>query len=557
MRRARLIASVAALAVALGLTGCAGLPTSGPVSSAEPEAGAQAPLAQHAEGPREGASVRQIVEDFLRASAAGSYDDFEVAKQYLTTKAAETWVPDASITVLEEDPAQALTEQVAPSPTAATPEVRLAGTAVLAVDRQGRQVPSDLLFHGAFQLQRESGEWRIARLPDGIVMTRSAFNNAYARRDVYFYTPDAATPVPDPRWVPRQNLVGGLISALYAGPSAEIAPVVRTAIPAGLAETIPVVDVTGSLASVTVPDEIASLSLPQRTRMAWQLQQTLQGVSGVTRVELVSGREPLTVDPLPSPPDYDLDYLVGVEHREIIRFTDTHTQTLVGRAQLGSVSPRWPATGPLSGQAVVAVSGDRTDLYLFEQGTRRLLAHAAEAFSPPSLDKYGLVWTSTPKQGLAVYDQSGQRLNATTPWGRGESFTKVALTADGSRAVVLLHEAQGRDRVAVATVKRSSEGIELVEAFAIAQPIEEVSDVGWVDATTAVVLSGAGSPEIIVHPVNGLEEIYAAPADAVSLVTGGTAHDLQVAMADRRRQERVGKQWRPVGSAVTDVRYAG
>nr|WP_223875389.1 GerMN domain-containing protein [Nanchangia anserum] len=388
-------------------------------------------------------------------------------------------------------------------------------------------------------------------------MTRSAFNNAYARRDVYFLAADNVTPVPDPRWIPRQNLTAGLVEALYSGPSPELAAAVRTAFPRDVASTSPVVDVTGAVAAVSVPDAIASLPQPQLSRVAWQLERTLSGVAGIERVELISDHDSLAFTRAPTTPTYDLDYLVGVEDGAIVGVGTGATRVLVDRAHTKGMSPRWPAAGPLAGQGVVALNGERTELYLFVDNTRRLLARSTETFSPPHLDRYGFVWTSTPTGGLWVTDAYGQRLSVATPWGDGGVIKKIELTPDGQRALVLMH-ANDRDTLASYVISREGgRPISLISAHPLAQPLTDIADIGWVDCSTAAVLSGSGGREIVVHPINGLEEIYAAPADATTLVTGGTTHDLQVMTDDYHRSERVGKQWRGVGTVLVDAAYPG
>ena len=548
----RLLAVAVAVAVPLGA--CAALPSSGPVTSAVPPAGVYAPLAQHAEGPRDGAGPRQIIEGFQRACTAGVYDNFKVARQFLTKTARQSWNPEESTTVLDEDIGDNLSVQV----TDDSHTVEVSGLVLLAVDAYGRETRSASMYRESFGLVKENGQWRIDRLRDGVTMTRSAFANAYTRRNVYFLSASDAMPVADPRWVARHDLVVNLVKALYQGPVAQIGSAATTAIPAGAAQQDPIVDVSGAMATVTVPRQIGELSSGTLTQAAWQIALTLEGVSGISRVELVYNHRQLPLADLPQPPDYDLDYFVGVKDGAIVRFTDARPQTLLPASALKGRHPRWPAAGPVADQPVVFMADDGKSLLLSSnQQVRTLLT--AEKLTRPSIDRYGYVWTSNPDDGSIpiVVTPEGDVAELTVPWGPEDRVGRVALNSDGTRALVWRYT-DSRDYVAVYTVRRvDGVPVELEPGQAIAAPITSVADIGWVDVTTPIVLAGGADRSVVVSPINGMEDIYAAPPDAVALVAGGTNADVQVLSSDSHRYRRVGRQWRAVGSGIADVAHAG
>lgn len=554
MRTLRSTCAALAATCVLALAGCAGLPKSGPVTSASPETDALVPLAQHAEGPRDGASARQLVADFQRATAAGTYDDFEVARQYLTKRAARTWRPRACVTVLEEDPAQMLTL----NPLPADSEVTVESTPILSIDEQGIGIdlPPGRTYRGSYRLAKVKGQWRIDELPDGVIMSRSAFTNAYARRDVYFLADDL-TPIPDPRWIPRNNLVRGLVAALYVGPSPALAPFVTTAIPPGVANTLPVVDVTGALVSVTVPDEIVSLTQAQRARVAFQLQRTLAGVPGVARVELVSGRTALSLAPLEEPAAYDLDYFVGVHDGDIVRFTDAKARKHETTLLEGTSAARWPAASPLPGRGIAALTDDLKTLYFAEGHSAIQLLADSEQLSPPSVDRFGYIWTSTRSGGILVLAVGQDVRHLELPGPPDAQVRKVMPSVDGSRLLVW-RRGETSDEVLVVAVERG-EGmpVRLANPLPIGADLGVVTDIGWVDPTTPVALTGGESPDVWVLPINGFVDRQTPPRGVVRLVAGGSAHDIQVVTADGQRYERIAKQWRPLGEAVMDMRFGG
>ena len=100
MSSRRLRAAVAAAVVAAALSGCAGIPTSGSVHKGRDlQLERQDAAVQFiAEEPVPNASPVQVVQGFLRASA-DFRGDHEVARMYLTSRAAQRWRPAAETVV--------------------------------------------------------------------------------------------------------------------------------------------------------------------------------------------------------------------------------------------------------------------------------------------------------------------------------------------------------------------------------------------------------------------------------------------------------------------------
>ncbi|MBX4289079.1 hypothetical protein K4G89_23025, partial [Mycobacterium tuberculosis] len=77
------------------------------------------------------------------------------------------------------------------------------------------------------EMVKVDGEWRIAELPDGVVMDITAFTKSYRRYVLYFADPSGNTAVPDLRWlsVPKNQLTQRLLSLLSEGPHGAIGAV--------------------------------------------------------------------------------------------------------------------------------------------------------------------------------------------------------------------------------------------------------------------------------------------------------------------------------------------
>ena len=106
-------AGVAAFAATLLLTGCASIPTSGTVHSAEQAAGSDSAIQQdvqfYPEPPADGASAEQIVRGFLDASGAvepavAGQPDFATARKYLAPDDQTKWQPGNDIQIYDGSP---------------------------------------------------------------------------------------------------------------------------------------------------------------------------------------------------------------------------------------------------------------------------------------------------------------------------------------------------------------------------------------------------------------------------------------------------------------------
>ncbi|WP_345706129.1 hypothetical protein [Kitasatospora paranensis] len=86
----------------------------------------------------------------------------------------------------------------------------------------------------------DKGEWRIDRLPDGLIVDQTNFKNAYRAVHRYFFASSdpsaegaaaaAAVMVPDPIYLRRRtDPLTAAAKALVAGPSRWLAPAVHTA----------------------------------------------------------------------------------------------------------------------------------------------------------------------------------------------------------------------------------------------------------------------------------------------------------------------------------------
>lgn len=301
--RGSLAAAAGLLAVTV-LASCAAVPDSGPVVAGG-EVRADPPAAPRSipEPPQPGDSPEQIVEGFLLATDA--LVDFDVARQYLTRNAAQTWDPGTRIV---HSPASQQIEEVGDG------VVTVTVTAEADITEDGRYTPrrdaeDERDEPRDFLLERdESGEWRIASPPDDVLVSRTAAEFTLRPYPVYFPAQEPAgdgpvTLVPDVRWLPaRSDSATQVVEILLAGPSPPLYDsVVRVEPGRGLTDRgvsvldgVATVDFTGAYL-----DDGFATSADGRLFTA-QIEQSLQELPGIRDVRItVEGRE-IEVSGLPA-----------------------------------------------------------------------------------------------------------------------------------------------------------------------------------------------------------------------------------------------------------------
>lgn len=248
MRAARLSGSIgltaALVAVLLVLTGCASLP-----ESSAPQALGTIDREPTSEGPTPPIAGRDpdlLLRDFLQATADPTNRHL-AARQYMTPAASAQWDDSTSTTIVDK-PDTLLESRDGDR---ATYRIRAQRMAELSADGAYRAVNEPTL-ENKIEMVKVDGEWRIAELPDGVVMDITAFTKSYRRYVLYFADPSGNTAVPDLRWlsVPKNQLTQRLLSLLSEGPHGAIGAVVRNQLAAPVALRGPITKANGD------PDDV-------------------------------------------------------------------------------------------------------------------------------------------------------------------------------------------------------------------------------------------------------------------------------------------------------------
>lgn len=299
------VGAAAVLAVAVSAS-CATVPDSGPVVAGG-EVRAPAPEAPRSipQSPEAGDEPAQIINGFLRATDA--LDRFEVARQFLTDEAAQGWDPGTRI--VHGPPTQ---QVVVAADGAVTITVEAEAEADITED--GRYTPrpateESRVVEQTFVLERDgTGEWRIADLPNDILVSRTAAEFTLRPYPVYFAPsePDGDRPVllvPDLRWLPaRSDSATQVVEVLLEGPSPSLYESVVRFGP-GRRLTDRGVSVSDGIATVDFTNsylEDGFAGSPAGRLFAAQVERSLQELPGVRDVRITVEDRPVDTSALPT-----------------------------------------------------------------------------------------------------------------------------------------------------------------------------------------------------------------------------------------------------------------
>jgi len=547
-------AGMAALLTALAmlLSGCIAIPTSGSVAAAGEVAGDEAPeLVFQPNGPVEGSTPEQIITGFVQA-AIGPQSSYEVARQFLSNGFADQWDPNAGVLVRA---GQQSTSQLDDN------SFELHFSAVASVDGSGQytSLASPQPATVGFDMVRQGGEWRIAETADGIVLTEQYFDDIFEPYPLYFFAPGFQHLVPDLRWFPNLSTTSSrLVRALLAGPSEWMQPpAVVTAFPEGTEALL--VNVENGSAVVDLSAEARADTVALQ-RMKLQLTSTLSTVLSIQSVDVRIERTPTTIPDLAGGgPAMDPQ----VDGSPLVIADGTFGFLANGEAQpLPVVGERIAALQPTSvtlgeDEVSAAVLNDR-GVWAVRGDEEPLLVDSRPGLIPPSLDTENYVWSAPAADPAAIIAvrPGGDAVPVGTSWGEGARIVSMDVSRDGARLLVLLDSAQG-PRLEVASIVRDENGTPLRLTSPVleldAKPGEPL-DATWVDNVTVATLTRtapANDPVVTLQQVSGHVVSLGEVRGAVSIVGGNGRSNLRVLTVDGQLQVPRGSGWQRAGSRVS------
>ncbi len=555
------------LIAVMALSGCAAIPTSGPIHTGDValnDPGQPIPLGLE---PQQDASPEAIVYGFLAASQAGLIDQFVGARKFLTYQAASDWVPTTRLLVY-------------PSTTQPDVEAQPDGTVVVRVPVQGSLDDTGVYTEAsagsreelAMELtQNTGGQWRISSLDDVVVMSSSDFSAYYRQVAVYFASPDRKYLVPDVRWFPANGAPSYAARALLAGPSPWLRDAVVSGAPEGTRLGAAGVDISADqTATVDLTAAAAGADAADRSLLIAQLTQTLERAGTTVSSVVVTAGEgkpwQSTVDPPVRDPQPDTGPYVIVDN-ELQVLADGQLTPVEGAAALpdGAHDPAISMDGTIR----VVLVGSGTLVRLPNDGSAPVVLYRGAALLPPSIDRFGWIWTAEANgSGLLAVSPDGEVMNVTGDVLAGtpvdSPVISLAVARDGSRIALVHKGSDQRSAIDVATIQRDTTGTErpqrLGSSFQVGFSMTDASQVEWMDESTLAVLGLSGSlvaPTLHLVPVGGQTTALPLVDGTVSIAAGRGDRALYLVDADGTLLWRQGAAWTDVAVGVRDPVFPG
>ncbi|MEV7972739.1 LpqB family beta-propeller domain-containing protein [Cellulomonas sp. NPDC089187] len=553
------------LALLLALAGCAAIPTSGPVGVGVESQTEQESVEPLGDPPPQDGSPEDIVRGFLGASAAGfsrssgtENDDFRNAREYLSGEIRTSWTPR---------------ERVVVYPTASSPQLRLDGSQVQVTVRVAARIDADGRYSQAGpaaeetltfgMVQDSDGQWRISALDDGVVLSEPNFEAIYRSSTLYFLSQDGSFLVPETRWFPLRNLATSIVRALIAGPSTWLRDAVRTAIPEGATLQPDAVSVDGDgVAAVSLAAGGLPAEPEDRDLMQAQLEASLRPAR-VRSVEVSADGVPMGGQAATLERGQDPGgALEAVQGNTLVQLSHGEFVPVEGVDSLAGLDLRSPARQP-GGELRVGLSGPArlTTLPVEGVNTRTLYTDTA-ALLPPSVDRWGWVWTARGDgDELIAVDDGGDVLRMDVDWLRDREIRSLRVARDASRIAVVSDGADGI-RIDVAAILRDDSGTpqSVGPAQRVGATLVDATRVVWVDESSLGVLGVSGSVTSAVYhlvPLAGTAEARGAISDPVDIAGGKGDSVVYLSNADDQIYSRSGPSWVAVADDVQYPSFAG
>ena len=417
--------------------------------------------------PRPDAAPDLVLRDFYAASAH-PVNDYEAARAFLTEDARESWDPRQGTWVVDG------INVIGDGGGEGEGDLRSFGTRASIVGSltgSGAYETQSALYEDTVELRKNAeGQWRIASLPDGVLLERQAFLDSHAPRNVYFLDPSGNQMVPDRRWIYRgvDDAATELLDTMRGGPRPWLIPGVTTSLPpeAGI-EVGPQEEGPGRVIRLT---GLGALDETLRGLLAAQIVWTLASA------------------------DVRGPWLLEADGRPLV---ESHPGQWTQDSD--ELRPFDPTKGP----------GDRAPLHAIEAGGIVEVADGAERTLPGWASEGGQVLVSA---GIGV-DQSGTRLIAGVSrvdrGGTGESSLLLGRAGAQPDSVLtaqsLTRPSWSPDAASVWTVVDGDRVLRLVGNSSSVPAVEEIDM--------------SGIPEID----GGISELRVDPSGTqVAMIAGGT-----------------------------------
>jgi Lipoprotein LpqB beta-propeller domain/Sporulation and spore germination len=548
------MALAAGLAAFFLVAGCAAVPTSGLLQSTNLPSGSSGVqqssdccgLIMHGPGP--GWNPAQIVRNFILAGAAFA-DRHAIARQYLTRAASKSWLPGpgAAVTVIAQLPIPRVISSHRLVGSQNTAVVQISVQKLGKVTTSGQYIPApggQTVQSKEFTLQSVDRQWRIANLPNELLLTKDLFQLAYQPRNLYYLDPTGKDLVPDPVFVPVDTAdpANDLVRALLASPQGWLAPGVLSAFPPAAQLRHPVAVPPGSKtaivdlslpASATTQSSLAQMS----AQLVWTLTSSSYGSSRIQAVKLVvNGRAwipPGASSAVQDRLDYPQPALTQPAHQNLYYLTTggaarvlggpgASGTPLPGAAGAGQIRLSSIAVSP-DGRYLAGVAGPPGSATLY---TEDLSAAAKEHASPAarelrtrlsgvqvtaiSWDRNDNLWVAgASRHHVRMWQLRGDGAPVQVGLfpGTGQ-ITAMRVAPDGVR-MAMITRVRSTTNLALAAIARTDYQVMLYGPDQVGADLSQPSALSWYDPDHLLVVNQSrAGPQLMEVPVDGDRSSY-------------------------------------------------
>ena len=507
---------IALTVAAVTVTGCAGIPTGGDVHVGQelPTVGGLGDVDVRVipPAPLPGMAPSDVVHGFLRA-VVNREGNYEIARAYLTRGAAAEWNANTVITTYDDGGVRV----VAAPATGANRTLTVQAPRIGLIDARGDFTPRAGTVRSTFVLARQDGEWRIDRLPDGVLLSTLDAQRSFRLANVYYLNLAGRTLVPEQVLLPPEprGVTTALVRALLHGPGPWLAPAVRSAFPQGteLLGNVPV-DPDG-VAEVNLSSSVRQAGPTQLSALSAQLVWTLRQLSEITAVRVLADGAPLGVPGVP----------LEQPRTAWSSFDPAAPPALAAAVYRGRTGWRGiphdvaglaPAAG-LSGLALaqdgaryagLRVRRGSTALLVGRAGDRPRQMLSATSMTPPAFAPNGDVFTVVTDGGrrrvVRVPSSGGLTAVHVDPDLLSRPVQRLRLSRDGARVAAVVGRV-GHGRLLIGRVSVGHGRVALDDFRAVLRGFPDIRGLAWDGADSLLVTAAdvGGGREIVALDVDG------------------------------------------------------
>ncbi|MCI2958054.1 LpqB family beta-propeller domain-containing protein [Agromyces atrinae] len=545
-----------ALVAVVALSGCTGIPSSGPVQQGQPGAVEESiELDVIARGPQRDATQQQILDGFILA-AASPRNNYQIARDFLTPAFASDWHPEAGVTIDLNFETRSFTATSDTSiRVAASPIASVTSTGQYREEEPGSPVPLD------YEFEQVDGQWRISVAPPGVLTDEATFAQVFAKHALYFFDPAFEYLVPDLRWFPRQreSTQTSIVKALLAGPSEWLGPGVVTAFPDSVRLRSEAVPVSSGVATVDLSGD-ASNEVVALQRMQLQLASSLESVRSIRSVDLsfngvVEALSPLVPEPVETP---RVDARALVSAGGAFGFLSLQSQSVTEIPELSDeIEALEPEQVTLGVGGTVAAVLSEAGVSRVQAGSESELLDERPGLIAPALDGYGVVWSvpAGDPGALSWFAPDGSSGTIDPGWPEGTTMVALNVSRDGTRMLAVLSGGSVA-HLFVASIQRADAAgapASLGTPFDLVSVEGDALDATWIDPLNVAALVSVGGEETIVavQEIGGRSSSRSGAVSGVSIVGGNTQRELRILTAAGEVAVQSGLGWQTRAGSVS------